>query len=169
MLLMLYYKKVSFININIEDVHKNILGQMKKIKEEELSSTKEFAKCIFHKRSCVIESLIDEANMRIVTRSSKNVYDIFGYHQNKIIGMNLNKLMPHFMTVENDLILKDWIKTGTWRTVNKLKEIFCIHKEEFCFSALIYLKVIANEKGLFFVTIIFKKNDSDYLILNPKR
>jgi len=107
--------------------------------------------------------------MGLVTRSSKNVYEMFGYHQNKVIGMNLNKLMPTFMAGAHDNIIKDWIKTGTWRTVGKLKEIFCIHKDDFCFTALIYLKVIANEKGLFFVGVIFKKNESDYMILNQKQ
>lgn len=59
--------------------------------------------------------------MGIVTRSSKNVYDLFGYPQNKIIGMNLNKLMPTFMAGEHELILRNWVKTGTWRTIGKLK------------------------------------------------
>lgn len=141
---MFYYTKVSFLSVNIEDVLNNLREQMRKIKEEELSSTKEFAKYIFHKRSCVIESLIDEEIMGTVTRSSKNVFEMFGYHSNEIKGMNLNKLMPIFMAAEHDLILSEWVKIGTWRTVGKLKEIFCIHKAEFCFSALLYLKVMAN-------------------------
>lgn len=30
---------------------------------------------------------------------------MFGYQQNKIAGMNVNKLMPHFMGLEHDKIL----------------------------------------------------------------
>lgn len=82
--------------------------------------------------------------MGTVTRSSKNVFEMFGYHSKEIMGMNLNKLMPIFMAAEHDVILSEWVKIGTWRTVGKLKEIFCIHKQEFCFSALLYLKVLAN-------------------------
>ena len=38
-----------------------------------------------------------------------------------------------------------------------------------CFSALIYLKIIAHQNGLFFVGVVFKKNECDYLILNQKQ
>jgi len=37
--------------------------------------------------------------MGIISRSSKNIYDLFGYQQNKIIGICMNKLMPNFMGV----------------------------------------------------------------------
>ncbi len=53
---------------------------------------------------------------------------MFGYHQHKVIGLNLNKLMPQFMSMEHDNIIQNWIKTGHWRSISKLKEIFCIHK-----------------------------------------
>ena len=59
--------------------------------------------------------------MGIVSRTSKNVFDMFGYQQSKIVGINLNRLMPNFMAEEHDLILGDWVKSGTWRTIGKLK------------------------------------------------
>lgn len=39
-LLLFYYKKVSFLNVNVEAIYKNINETMKKVKEEELSSVK---------------------------------------------------------------------------------------------------------------------------------
>jgi hypothetical protein len=59
--------------------------------------------------------------MGIVTRASKNVFDLFGYQPSKIIGINMNRLMPNFMAIEHDIILAEWVKNGTWRTVGKLK------------------------------------------------
>lgn len=32
-----------------------------------------------------------------ITKTSKNIYNLFGYHKNKVIGSNINKLMPNFM------------------------------------------------------------------------
>jgi hypothetical protein len=92
---------------------------------------------------------------------------MFGFPLNKMIGMNISKLMPDFMALEHDEILKDWSKSGTWRTVGKLKEIYGIHKEQFCFSALLYLKIYVKNNSLHFITSIFKLNETDYLVLNP--
>lgn len=39
-LLLFYYKKVSFLNVNVDQIYKNINEAMKKVKEEELSSVK---------------------------------------------------------------------------------------------------------------------------------
>jgi hypothetical protein len=63
--------------------------------------------------------------------------------------------------------MADWARSGTWRTIGKLKEIYCIHKEQFCFSALIYLKIYIKDNNMHFITNIFKLNDSDFLVLNP--
>lgn len=64
--------------------------------------------------------------------------------------------------------MNEWAKIGTWRTIGKLKEIYCIHKEQYCFSALIYLKIYVKETGLHFITNIFKLNENDYLIVNSE-
>ena len=63
--------------------------------------------------------------------------------------------------------MSNWTQSGTWRTIGKLKEIFCIHKDQFCFSALIYLKIYQRDGSLYFITNIFKTNDTDYLFLGP--
>jgi len=76
--------------------------------------------------------------------------------------------MPEIMQEEHDKIMLGWAKTGTWRTVGKLKEVFCIHKEQYCFSALLYLKIYVKETGLHFITNIFKLNESDYIVINPQ-
>jgi len=34
-----------------------------------------------------------------ITKTSKNIHDLFGYQQNKIIGSSINKLMPNFMAI----------------------------------------------------------------------
>jgi hypothetical protein len=65
------------------------------------------------------------------------------------------------------LILNDWARSGTWRTIGKLKQIYCIHKEKYCFSALLYLKLYVKENSLHFITNIFKLNENDYLVANP--
>jgi len=62
------------------------------------------------------------------------------------------------MAGEHEVIMEDWAKIGTWRTIGKLKEIYCIHKDQYCFSALIYLKIYVKETGLHFITNIFKLN-----------
>ena len=63
--------------------------------------------------------------------------------------------------------MSNWAKSGTWRTIGKLKEVYCVHKEKHCFSALLYLKIYVKETGLHFVTNIFKTNDCDYLVMSP--
>lgn len=40
-----------------------------------------------------------------ITKASKSIYSLFGYHKNKIIGLSINKLMPHFMAEEHVKIL----------------------------------------------------------------
>lgn len=85
----------------------------------------------------------------------------------KVIGISINNLMPQFMAEEHEVILNEWAKSGTWRTIGKLKEIYCIHKEQYCFSALLYLKLYVKENNLHFITNIFKLNENDYLVANP--
>lgn len=66
--------------------------------------------------------------MGIITAASHNVEEMFGFPYEKIIGKSINSLMPDIMQTEHDKIMLDWAKIGTWRTVGKLKEIYCIHK-----------------------------------------
>lgn len=105
--------------------------------------------------------------MGIVTAASRNVEDMFGFPINKIVGISINNLMPQFMAIEHEDILADWAKSGTWRTIGKLKEIYCVHKEQYCFSALLYLKIYIKDNTMHFITNIFKLNENDYLVINP--
>ena len=75
--------------------------------------------------------------------------------------------MPHVMGEEHEIILQNWVKTGTWKTIGKLKEIYCIHKQKFCFSAILYLKLYVRDNSLYFITNVFKLNENDYLIVSP--
>jgi hypothetical protein len=116
----------------------------------------------------VIETLVDTKSMGIITAASRNVEDMFGFPTSKTIGLSINNLMPQFMAEEHEVVMMDWAQSGTWRTIGKLKEIYCIHKEQFCFSALIYLKIYIKDNNMHFITNIFKLNDSDFLVVNPQ-
>ena len=105
--------------------------------------------------------------MGIITAATRNVEDMFGFPTNKVIGISINNLMPQFMAEEHEDIMAGWAKSGTWRTIGKLKEIYCVHKEQYCFSALIYLKIYIKDNNMHFITNIFKLNDADYLVVNP--
>lgn len=115
----------------------------------------------------MIETVVDTKIMGVVSAASRNVEDMFGFPPSKIIGISINNLMPQFMADEHELILSEWAKSGTWRTIGKLKEIYCIHKEQYCFSALLYLKIYIKDNTMHFITNIFKLNDTDYLVINP--
>jgi hypothetical protein len=84
-----------------------------------------------------------------------------------VVGLSINDLMPKFMAVEHEHILSEWAKSGTWRTIGTLKEIYCVHKEQYCFSALLYLRLYIKENKMYFITNIFKLNETDYMVLNP--
>lgn len=111
--------------------------------------------------------MVDTKVMGIVSAASRNVEDMFGLPASKVIGTTINNLMPQFMAVEHEVILEEWAKSGTWRTIGKLKEIYCIHKEQYCFSALLYLKLYVKDNVLHFITNIFKLNENDFLVANP--
>ena len=106
--------------------------------------------------------------MGLITAASHNVEEMFGLPYERVMGASINSLMPEFMGGEHESIMERWGKGGTWRTIGKLKEIYCIHKEQHCFSALLYLKIYVKEAGLHFITNIFKLNDNDYLVVNSK-
>jgi hypothetical protein len=167
LLLLFYFLKISFLN-NGRELRANLKEIYYGYKVDELRSLKEFRKFIFHKQSCAIETLIDNKSMGNITNVSNNVIDMFGVPALKIKGTCINDMMPQFMADEHEHILSEWAKTGTWRTIGKLKEIYCIHKEEHCFSALIYLKIYVRNGSLHFITNIFKINDCDYLVLSPQ-
>lgn len=59
--------------------------------------------------------------MGIITAASQNIQDIFGFDRNKVIGQSINTFMPNFMASEHENILNRWAKSGTWRTIGKLK------------------------------------------------
>jgi hypothetical protein len=166
LLLLFYFVKVGFLN-NGKEMKQNLKELYYGYKEDELYSLKEFKKFIYHKRSCVIETLVDTKAMGIVTAASRNVEEMFGMPQSKVIGISISNLMPQFMAEEHELVMTDWARSGTWRTIGKLKEIFCIHKEQFCFSALIYLKIYIKDNNMHFITNIFKLNDADFMVINP--
>ena len=129
---------------------------------------KEFRKFIFHKHSCAIETTIDIKSMGLITNVSANVAEMFGTPADKVKGSFINSLMPDFIGKEHDSIMVSWAKDGTWRTIGKLKEIFCLNKEQHCFSALLYLKLYVRGNSLHFIANIFKINDCDYLVISPK-
>ena len=105
--------------------------------------------------------------MGIISNASKNIIDMFGVTAEKAKGASINTMMPYFMRDEHDEIMTKWSQSGTWRTIGKLKEIFCVHKRQYCFSALIYLKIYIKDGFLHFITNIFKINEKDYLVRNP--
>ena len=74
--------------------------------------------------------------------------------------------MPGFMGAEHDAALRGWRSSGTWRTMGKLKEVYCVHKDGHCFSALLYLKLIVKNDALHLITNIFQLNSSDFLVLD---
>jgi hypothetical protein len=115
----------------------------------------------------VIETVVDTKVMGIVSAASRNVEEMFGFPTSKIIGLSINNLMPQFMADEHVVILAEWAQSGTWRTIGKLKEIYCIHKEQYCFSALLYLKIYVKDNSMHFITNIFKLNENDFLVINP--
>jgi hypothetical protein len=43
--------------------------------------------------------------MGIITGASRNVEDMFGFPNNKIIGLSINALMPPFMAEEHGPIM----------------------------------------------------------------
>lgn len=88
--------KVSFLG-NGNEIKENLKEIYYGYKEDELYSLKEFKKFIFHKRSCVIETLVDTKSMGIVTAVSRSVEDMFGFPVDKIMGISINNLMPSFM------------------------------------------------------------------------
>lgn len=112
--------------------------------------------------------MVDNKSMGVITAASRNVEDMFGVSQDKVKGASINSLMPEFMGKEHENIMTRWSQTGTWYTIGKLKEVFCVHKEQYCFSALIYLKIYVRDNSLYFITNIFKINDADYMILSPE-
>lgn len=167
LLLLFYFLKISFLN-NGKELRNNLKEIYYGFKTDELRTLKEFKKFIYHKGSCAIETLIDPKSMGKITTVSKNIEDIFGVAAVKAKGTSINSLMPEFMGLQHEEILNNWFKNGTWKTIGKLKEIYCVHKEEYCFSALLYLKIYFKEDNLYFITNIFKLNDADYLILSPE-
>ena len=64
-----------------------------------------------------------------ITNVSKNVVEMFGIPADKAKGSSVNSMMPEFMGKEHEKILDNWTQTGTWRTIGRLKEIFCVHKK----------------------------------------
>ena len=88
-----------------------------------------------------METIIDNKSMGIVTAVSKNIEELFGNPPQKLIGSSINTLMPQFLSDEHEVVMNSWAESGTWRTIGKLKEIYCVHKDKHCFSALIYLKI----------------------------
>lgn len=116
----------------------------------------------------MIETLVDTKTMGIITGATRNVEEMFGMPSSKIIGTSINNIMPQFMGDEHELVMADWAHSGTWRTIGRLKEIFCIHKDQFCFSAVLYLKIYIKDNNMHFITNIFKLNDSDFMVINPQ-
>lgn len=49
----------------------------------------------------MIETLVDTKTMGIVTGASRNVEDMFGIPQSKVIGTSISNLMPQFMGEEH--------------------------------------------------------------------
>jgi PAS domain S-box-containing protein len=59
--------------------------------------------------------------MGIITAASQSIEEIFGFDRSKVIGQSINNLMPSFMAEEHYCIMSEWAKSGTWRTIGKLK------------------------------------------------
>jgi len=49
-----YYRQVSFVTGKVGEVQKNIARNLRRVKEEELSTVRQFEKCIFNKKACLI-------------------------------------------------------------------------------------------------------------------
>ena len=92
---------------------------------------------------------------------------MFGVPVEKVKGCSISTLMPEFMASEHENILNNWVQSSSWRSIGKLKEIFCVHRDQYCFSALLYIKIYQKEGSLYFITNIFKTNQDNYLILDP--
>ena len=149
-----------------KEVKNNLKELSREFKQEELHEIKEFREVIYRSRCCVVESKVEAQTTGIITFTSRNIDDVFGRTRPELIGENINSLMPAFPGKDHDVVLNSWRRSGTWRTMGKLKEVYCMHKDGHCFSALLYLKLIVKHDALYLITNIFHLNSNDYLVVD---
>lgn len=92
---------------------------------------------------------------------------VMGYQPKGIIGLNARDMMPKSMQAEHDYILEKWCKESSWYNIGVMREIYILHKNRNCFSCNYYVKILQKESSLSLVVALMKKNQSDFMIVNP--
>ena len=77
---------------------------------------------------------MNDEQLGTIVSISQNAINIFKFEKKKLIGANINKIMPSKMQAEHDHILRSWTQTCSWANAGKLKEVYCINSQNVCFA-----------------------------------
>lgn len=72
------------------------------------------------------------------------------------------------MQDEHDYLLSNWAKKCSWANIGVFRSIFCVNKDNVCFSSGIYLKLVQRLDSINIIGSVFKENDKDFMIIDNK-
>ena len=123
---------------------------------------------MYENSSCTIEVSMEQINIGKIVNASRNVFDVFGLHEKDLIGNNINMLMPKTMQDQHDILIRKWSQKCSWANMGQLRSIFCMNKDNICFSSKIYLKPVLRADCVNLIGCFFKENDQDYMVVDNK-
>ena len=121
---------------------------------------------MYENYSCTVEVSIEQLSIGKIVKTSRNIFEVFGWKEKDLIGNNINILMPRTMQDEHDYLIRNQSRRCSWANIGQLRTIFCMNKNNVCFSCKMYLKPVLRAECVNLIGCFFKENDQDYMIVD---
>ena len=114
---------------------------------------------------------MDNTSRGIIMNTNKNIERVVGFTANNLIGRLVNKMIPEDISIHHDGFLRKYISTGKGVFVDKLQELFLLHKNGFMIPVSIYVKnfLCSGDSSACMLAFFKKKEDKcDLVFVNPE-
>ena len=105
-----------------------------------------------------------------ILKTSKGLFNVFGYNKAEVIGHSVNLLMPTIYAKKHSEFLDRFFKTGREVIFGLEREVFALHRDGYCFPVNILIKSFPSLKeGIQYVGMLRPiATDYDYMITDQR-
>lgn len=129
------------------------------------------SKIIYSDKSSYLFLSLDNSSRGIILNTNKNIEKVVGYTANNLIGRLVNKMIPGDIAIHHDQFLRNYIATGKGIFVDKVQELFLIHKNGFIIPVTIFVKNFlssGNSSPCMLTFFKMKEDKRDLMFVSPE-
>jgi len=155
---------------NCDQEGAELLSKIRYLESKQTISTENEAEFLFAEDCAMITISVLHEQLSKIVSVSKSVGAQYGYSQPEIVGHSVTLLMPSTIGRVHDDFIINFINTGQEKIINRIRNLYAIHRQGFTFPVKIVVKPLPSvEEDVKYVGFTRPVETRDQIILVDQR